>query len=88
MEDQGRKMENKQDIDTEKKVNRRERRRKRERIRLIPIWLRLIIIAFLLLISLVAGLMFGYGVIGDGNPIDALNPKVWTHIYDMITGKE
>ncbi len=87
MEDQGRKMENKGNLSEEKKVNRRERR-KRERIRLIPIWLRLIIILFLLIISLVAGLMFGYGVIGDGNPIDAVNPKVWTHIYDMITGKE
>jgi len=42
------------------------------RVRLIPIWLRLIIILAIMIVAAVAGAMFGYGVLGDGNPIDVL----------------
>lgn len=87
MEDQGKTMENKEAIERDQK-EKKNRRRRRERIRLIPIWLRLIIVIILLILSLLAGLMFGYGVIGDGNPVDALKIETWTHIYDMISGKE
>lgn len=56
----------------------------RIRIRLIPIWLRLVIIILLLSFSLMSGMMVGYGVIGDGKPMDALKQSTWTHIVDII----
>ncbi|MGE6257894.1 DNA-directed RNA polymerase subunit beta [Heyndrickxia sporothermodurans] len=57
------------------------------RIRLIPIWLRLIIVVFTVLISVVAGVIVGYGVIGDGKPMDALKKSTWTHIIDLVNKK-
>ncbi|WP_353625790.1 DNA-directed RNA polymerase subunit beta [Bacillus sp. JCM 19041] len=60
---------------------------KRERIRLIPIWLRLIIIAVLGGAALMAGLIIGFGVIGDGDNLwDVLNPELWYGIIDTIRG--
>ncbi|HHY75023.1 MAG TPA: DNA-directed RNA polymerase subunit beta [Bacillus bacterium] len=56
----------------------------RPKIRLIPIWLRLIIVAVLLVISMTAGLMFGYGVIGDGKAIDALKISTWERLVDLV----
>ncbi|RTQ89826.1 DNA-directed RNA polymerase subunit beta [Lysinibacillus telephonicus] len=56
--------------------------------RLFPIWLRLVFILLLLFIAACAGLMIGYGVIGDGEPLDALKWKTWQHILDIVNGKE
>ncbi|MFP3917913.1 DNA-directed RNA polymerase subunit beta [Lysinibacillus telephonicus] len=56
--------------------------------RLFPIWLRLVFILLLLFIAACAGLMIGYGVIGDGEPLDALKWKTWRHILDIVNGKE
>lgn len=58
--------------------------KRRIRIRLIPIWLRLIIIIFAMAISIVLGAMVGYGVLGDGKPLDALKPSTWQHIVDLV----
>lgn len=91
MEGQNEQMENKEIEETTRNVeqeSKRARRRRKEKIRLIPIWLRFVIVIVLLFISLICGLMFGYGVIGDGNPIDAIKPSTWKHILDLITGKE
>ena len=30
------------------------------------------------------GLMIGYGIIGDGHPLEVLNPSIWHHIFDFI----
>ena len=30
------------------------------------------------------GLMIGYGIIGDGHPLEVLNPSIWRHIFDFI----
>lgn len=54
------------------------------RIRLIPIWLRLIILVFVMGVAVVAGAMFGYGVLGGGNPMDVLNKETWQHILDLV----
>ncbi|ERN51896.1 DNA-directed RNA polymerase subunit beta [Alkalihalophilus marmarensis] len=59
---------------------------KKERIRLIPIWLRLIIVTVLVGGSLLLGIIIGYGVIGDGDVSDALKPETWYHILDMMQG--
>ncbi|ART78214.1 hydroxymyristoyl-ACP dehydratase [Sutcliffiella horikoshii] len=54
------------------------------RIRLIPIWLRLIILVIVMVVAIVAGAMFGYGVLGGGNPMDVLNKETWQHILDLV----
>ncbi|WP_416147734.1 DNA-directed RNA polymerase subunit beta [Salipaludibacillus sp. HK11] len=77
----------------EKQMSKREQRRKdrkREkkkpgRIRLIPIWVRLVLLIAVLLGSAILGAMIGFGIIGDGgNPRDVLEEDTWFHIYDMI----
>ncbi|RAK20410.1 DNA-directed RNA polymerase subunit beta [Anoxybacillus vitaminiphilus] len=57
---------------------------RRYRVRFIPIWLRLVIVAGLIVISTLTGAMIGYGVIGDGKPLDALKPSTWQHIIDIV----
>lgn len=59
-------------------------RRRRIRIRLIPLWLRLIIIALLIVASASFGAMFGYSVIGDGEAKDVFEKSTWTYIRDLI----
>lgn len=59
--------------------------RKKIRIRLIPIWLRLIIIAVLIVVCLILGAIVGYSVIGDGEANEVFNKSTWTHIIDLIT---
>lgn len=54
------------------------------RIRLLPIWLRILLFVVLLAGSLVGGAMFGYGVIGDGKPMDVLEKSTWQHIVDIV----
>lgn len=57
-------------------------------IRLIPIWLRIVLVLILLFFAAVAGLTIGYGFIGDGEPADAFKWSTWQHIFDIIEGKE
>ncbi|MCG3084817.1 MULTISPECIES: DNA-directed RNA polymerase subunit beta [unclassified Anoxybacillus] len=57
---------------------------RRPRRRLVPIWLRLVIVFVLVLLSGMIGAMVGYGVLGDGNPFEALKPSTWQHIVDLI----
>lgn len=59
-------------------------RPRKVRIRLIPIWLRLILVALAMSISLMLGAMVGYGVLGDGKPLDALKPSTWQHLVDLV----
>ncbi|WP_068673745.1 DNA-directed RNA polymerase subunit beta [Oceanobacillus sp. Castelsardo] len=56
----------------------------RPRRRMFPIWLRIIVVLSLALTALVVGLMVGYGVLGDGNPIDALKVDTWQHLIDIV----
>jgi len=57
-------------------------------IRLFPIWLRIILVTVLLVGAIAAGLVIGYGYIGDGVPKDALKWETWQHILDILNGKE
>jgi hypothetical protein len=57
-------------------------------IRLFPIWLRILLILALIVGAVAAGLMVGYGYIGDGEPKDVLNWEKWQHIIDIMKGKE
>ncbi|MFP7169878.1 DNA-directed RNA polymerase subunit beta [Terribacillus sp. 7520-G] len=60
---------------------------KKQRRRLFPIWLRLLVVPIILVIFLLLGMLFGYGVLGDGNALDVLKRDTWTHIYDLINEK-
>ncbi|MGR3766111.1 DNA-directed RNA polymerase subunit beta [Rossellomorea sp. NS-SX7] len=57
------------------------------RVRMLPIWLRILLVVLLLAASLAFGAMVGYGVIGDGNPTDVFKKETWQHIIDIVTKK-
>lgn len=54
------------------------------KVRLIPVWLRLLIVAILVSVSLMVGLIVGYGVIGEGNPVDALKKSTWDRLVELV----
>lgn len=57
-------------------------------IRIIPIWLRIVLVLILFFIAAMAGLMIGFGIIGGGEPLDALKWETYQHILDILGGKE
>jgi uncharacterized membrane protein len=56
----------------------------RIRIRLIPIWVRVLLVLIFMVLSTLVGLIVGYGIIGNGNPADALEESTWQHIIDLV----
>lgn len=56
-------------------------------IRMFPIWLRILLCIVLFAAAAAAGLMVGYGVLGDGTPVDALKWETYQHILDIKDGK-
>ncbi|WP_096156425.1 MULTISPECIES: DNA-directed RNA polymerase subunit beta [Bacillus] len=56
----------------------------RPRMRVIPIWIRLVLLLAFLAVSTIAGAMFGYAILGDGDPRDVLNKETWQHIIDLV----
>ncbi|WHY86123.1 DNA-directed RNA polymerase subunit beta [Neobacillus novalis] len=57
---------------------------KRVRIRLIPIWLRLLLLIIFILVGVTSGAAVGYGVLGDGKVADIFKESTWTHIRDLV----
>ncbi|RYL95208.1 DNA-directed RNA polymerase subunit beta [Sporolactobacillus sp. THM7-4] len=57
------------------------------RKRKFPIWQRLIALISLCTIALIGGAMFGYGVLGHGNPLDVFHWATWQHILDFLKVK-
>ena len=57
-------------------------------IRIIPIWLRIILVLLLFSAACAVGLIIGFAYMGDGNPADALKKETWIHIINIIKGKE
>lgn len=74
-----------QEANNEDKNKRSKAKRKKERIRIFPIWLRVLVVLVLTVLALVSGLMFGYGVIGDGEAAEVLKKDTWQHIIDIVT---
>lgn len=66
------------------KVEKRSNRKIKYRIRIFPIWLRVIVVILLAGISLAIGLMVGYGIIGEGNTMDVFQKETWQHIVDIV----
>ena len=62
----------------------KEEPRTKIRIRLVPIWLRIVAIIALVMLAFIIGSMIGYGVLGDGNPTDVLQKSTWTSITDLV----
>ncbi|WP_040207085.1 DNA-directed RNA polymerase subunit beta [Neobacillus jeddahensis] len=60
---------------------------KRVRIRMIPIWLRFVILFVLIVVSVVVGAVVGYGVIGGGDVADVFKESTWSHIRDLVDKK-
>jgi len=58
------------------------------RLRFFPIWLRILVVTLLVVIAFVVGSMIGYGVIGDGEPIEVLEKSTWTYIVDLVNKEE
>jgi uncharacterized membrane protein YvbJ len=67
-----------------KKEKKTREKKKRIRVRLIPIWLRIIIVLILLAASILLGAMFGYAVMGGGKAKDIFEKSTWTHILDLV----
>lgn len=57
-------------------------------IRLLPIWLRVVLVLILVMVATVVGAMVGYSVIGEGKAMDVLKLETWQHIFDIMNGKE
>ncbi|WP_010099240.1 DNA-directed RNA polymerase subunit beta [Ornithinibacillus scapharcae] len=73
----------------QKKKQKEEKRKNRKpRLRIFPIWARIIVVSVLSVIALAVGLMIGYGGLGDGEPRDALKWETWQHIIDIVKKEE
>ncbi|KAA0955634.1 DNA-directed RNA polymerase subunit beta [Sporosarcina sp. ANT_H38] len=57
-------------------------------IRILPIWLRVVLVLLLLTGAAMFGALVGYSSIGDGESGDVFKKETWTHILDIINGKE
>lgn len=68
----------------ERKQDNQEVKQKKIRIRLIPIWLRIILFVILIVVAVGAGAMVGYSVMGDGKPSEIFEKETWTHIIDLV----
>ncbi|MEK3952478.1 MULTISPECIES: DNA-directed RNA polymerase subunit beta [Psychrobacillus] len=56
-------------------------------IRMFPIWLRILFVILLLVGTGMAGLMVGYGLLGEGEPKNALKWETYQHMIDIKDGK-
>lgn len=54
------------------------------RVRLIPIWLRLVILVVLIFVCVVSGAAVGYSMLGNGKLVDVFKQSTWTHIRDLV----
>jgi len=73
-----------------KEKSREKRRKKRKlkyRKRKFPIILRVIFILGLIGASLILGLMFGYGILGQEEAKEILEKDTWQHIIDIVKKK-
>lgn len=66
------------------KKTRSKKSTQKSKSRKVPIWLRILVLITAAVIAILAGLIVGYGVIGDGSPLDALRIDTWKHIIDIV----
>lgn len=46
--------------------------------------LKILVVISLVVILFIFGTMIGYGMIGNGNPKDVFNEKIWAHIMTFF----
>lgn len=68
--------------------SKKQKRTKKPIRRIFPIWLRLIVIFLLAIFALILGMIIGFSVLGDGNPLDVLSFDFWRYVLDIINGVE
>ncbi|MFD1020119.1 DNA-directed RNA polymerase subunit beta [Thalassobacillus hwangdonensis] len=79
----------KKELRQAKKAEKKQRKKQKIKARrVIPIWLRVILVLLFCAAALLGGLMVGYGIIGDGKPMDALEWETWQHIIDIVKKSE
>ncbi|MDQ0200826.1 DNA-directed RNA polymerase subunit beta [Neobacillus ginsengisoli] len=61
-----------------------EYKKERPRVRLIPIWLRIVILVVLIFGCALSGAVVGYGMLGNGRVADVFKASTWTHIRDLV----
>lgn len=69
----------------EKQEKRIAQKKEKEYVRrIVPIWLKVLIVIVLSLFALMIGLIVGFSIFGDGNPLDVLKWETWQHIIDFV----
>jgi len=68
----------------EQKNSQKPKKKIKYRKRMFPIILRVIFILLLFAGSLVLGLMFGYGILGQEEAKEVLDKSVWQHILNIM----
>lgn len=58
------------------------------KLRKFPLWLRVILFILAVLVVIVIGVLIGYSVLGGGSAADVFKVETWTHIFDIMNGKE
>ncbi len=69
------------------KPSKKPRKRKKLWIRIILFTLRLLLVPFLCLCALYAGLVIGYVRIGDQPYSDIFDMATWKHLYELVYSK-
>jgi len=57
------------------------------RARLIPVWLKLLLLIVSCAVFLMAGAMVGFSFVGNGKASEVFKVSTWTHIQDLIDKK-
>lgn len=57
-------------------------------IRILPIYVRVLLVVILIALAIIGGAYIGYSILGDGAGSDIFKKGTWTHIVDIINGKE
>ncbi|WP_323704244.1 DNA-directed RNA polymerase subunit beta [Mammaliicoccus sp. Dog046] len=52
--------------------------------RVIPLWIKFLILIVLMIILFIVGTMIGYGILQ--NPFGVFNPETWQHIFELTGG--
>ncbi|CAN7172089.1 DNA-directed RNA polymerase subunit beta [Rossellomorea sp. LjRoot5] len=76
-------------VKTEKKAKQKDETKPSRwvRVRMLPIWLRILLFILLLAGSLVLGAVIGFAGIGNGNAADVFKAETWQHIIDIVMKK-
>ncbi|MGM0752994.1 MAG: DNA-directed RNA polymerase subunit beta [Bacillota bacterium] len=73
-------------VKAEKKVKQKDESKPTRwvRVRMLPIWLRILLFILLLAGSLALGAVIGFAGIGDGKAADVFKAETWQHIIDIV----